>query len=123
MFASADEPLALLVELRPKHAKRRFRDEIYNAWDYNCAYCGKPATSLDHIIPKFKSGSSNRNNLIPACRKCNANKGSMVLEEWLCSQDFYTEERLDRIKEWIDVKLLSFLIQCFRITLHNGCSN
>lgn len=108
MFASADEPLALLVELRPKHAKRRFRDEIYNAWDYNCAYCGKPATSLDHIIPKFKSGSSNRNNLIPACRRCNANKGSMDLEEWYCIQDFYTEERLDRIREWMECEIIIF---------------
>ena len=74
MFNCERDPLTLLVELTPKLAKRRYRQSIYEAWDYCCGYCNEPATSLDHIIPKFSSGSSYRNNLIPACRSCNANK-------------------------------------------------
>ena len=100
MFKTAREPLALLVEVSPRLAKRRFREEIYNAWDHECGYCGKPATSLDHIIPKYKSGSSNRNNLIPCCRTCNANKASSSMEEWYRNQEFFSQTKLDAIKEW-----------------------
>lgn len=34
-----------------------------------CAYCGKPAEDLHHIIPKSQGGSSNEINLIPLCRQ------------------------------------------------------
>jgi len=115
MFCSQDEPLALLVELKPKLAKKRFREEIYKAWDYKCGYCNENATSLDHIIPRFRSGSSNRNNLIPCCRRCNANKASSPMEEWFKQQDYYTEEKLDRIKTWIEneiIDLSSFRPYC-----------
>lgn len=100
MFSSANEPLALLIELTPKLAKKRFREAIYKAWNHQCGYCGEPATSLDHIIPRFKSGSSNRNNLLPACQRCNTSKASDVLQEWFRKQHFFTEDKLDRIKEW-----------------------
>ena len=107
MFASADEPLALLVELSPRLAKKRFREEIYKAWDNCCGYCGEPATSLDHIIPRFKSGSSNCHNLLPACRRCNANKGSEDMEEWYMKQDYFCPERLKQIKHWRNRNIVS----------------
>lgn len=100
MFKTENEPLALLVEITPRLAKKRFRQSIYEAWNHLCAYCGKPATSLDHIIPKFKSGSSNRYNLVPACRCCNHHKASMEMEEWYRQQDFFTEQRLENIINW-----------------------
>jgi hypothetical protein len=102
MFSCEQEPIALLLELSPKLAKKRYRESIYQAWGYKCGYCGDNATSLDHIIPRFKSGSSNRNNLLPACRSCNANKASSKMEEWFLSQPFFTQEKLDRINAWID---------------------
>lgn len=102
MFNCEQEPIALLIELSPKLAKKRYRESIYQAWDYKCGYCGEKATSLDHIIPRFKSGSSNRNNLLPACRSCNANKASSKMEEWFFSQDFFSEQKLDRINRWIN---------------------
>ena len=101
MFSSANEPLALLIELTPKLAKKRFRDDIYKAWDHKCGYCGDAATSLDHIVPRFKSGSSNRNNLIPACRRCNTNKASSGMETWYQEQSFFTQAKLDRIQMWM----------------------
>jgi len=102
MFSCEQEPIALLLELSPKLAKKRYRESIYQAWGHKCGYCGDNATSLDHIIPRFKSGSSNRNNLLPACRSCNANKASSKMEEWFLSQPFFTQEKLDRINAWID---------------------
>ena len=106
MFNCEQDPLALLIELTPKLAKRRFRQSIYDAWDCKCGYCDEPATSLDHIVPRFKSGSSNRNNLVPACRRCNANKGSSLMEEWYRQQDFFNEIRLQRLKVWTEQEVI-----------------
>jgi hypothetical protein len=102
MFCSQHEPLALLVEITPKLAKKRFRESIYQAWDHECAYCGEKATSLDHIIPRFKSGCSNRHNLVPACCRCNANKASSDMEAWYKQQTFFAQARLDMIKDWME---------------------
>ena len=109
MFKTENEPLALLVELTPRLAKRRFRQSIYEAWEHNCGYCGAPATSLDHIVPKFKSGSSNRNNLLPCCRSCNHHKGSMSMEEWYRQQTSFTEERLEAIMNWTQDDKIEFI--------------
>jgi len=107
MFASAEEPLALLVELTPKLAKKRFREEIYKAWNHECGYCGDTATSLDHIVPRFKSGSSNCHNLLPACRRCNSNKGSDDMEEWYSKQEFFCPERMKSIRSWRNRNVVS----------------
>jgi len=101
MFNCEQEPLSLLIELTPKLAKKRYRNSIYEAWNHQCAYCKADATSLDHIIPRFKSGSSNRNNLVPACRSCNSNKASHKMEEWYCKQEFYDELQFQKIQSWM----------------------
>jgi len=100
MFNSEQEPLALLIELTPKLAKKRYRQAIYDAWESKCAYCEAPATSLDHVVPRFKSGSSNRTNLVPACRRCNASKASERVQEWFERQEFFTQAKMDRINSW-----------------------
>ena len=109
MFRTENEPLALLVELRPRLAKKRFREGIYNAWDHKCGYCGDTATSLDHIIPKYKSGCSNWYNLIPACRRCNANKASEDMEAWYTKQAFFCSDKLKKIKQWMNHQVLCLL--------------
>ena len=103
MFCNQHEPLALLVEITPKLAKKRFRESIYQAWDNKCAYCGEIATSLDHIVPRFKSGCSNRNNLVPACCKCNSNKASSKMETWYKQQSYFDEQRLAKIQAWTEI--------------------
>ena len=109
MFRTEHEPLALLVELTPRLAKKRFREEIYKDWNHKCAYCGEEATSLDHIIPKYKSGCSNRHNLVPACRRCNANKGSEPMETWYEKQEFFSLESLNLILAWVKSNTLEFI--------------
>lgn len=39
-----------------------------------CAYCGVPATEVDHVIALANGGPNTRANLAPACRPCNARK-------------------------------------------------
>jgi 5-methylcytosine-specific restriction endonuclease McrA len=106
MFNSEQDPLALLIELTPKLAKRRFRQSIYDAWDHKCGYCDDQATSLDHIVPRFRSGSSNRHNLLPACRRCNAGKASYSMEEWYRKQDYFNEIRLQKINAWMEQEVI-----------------
>ena len=116
MFSSAHDPLALLIELTPKLAKKRFREHIYEAWDHKCGYCEELATSLDHVIPRFKSGSSNRNNLVPACRRCNTAKASIKMEEWYQQQEFFTQARMDRIKSWINQEVVELFVYSVETT-------
>jgi hypothetical protein len=47
-----------------------------------CVYCGQVATEIDHIRPLTRGGWEHSENLVPACRSCNASKGSKLLTEW-----------------------------------------
>lgn len=54
-------------------AYRRLRAEILAA-NPVCVYCGAPATTVDHVIPVAKGGTSDPGNLVAACIACNASK-------------------------------------------------
>jgi hypothetical protein len=43
------------------------------------------------LFPDLNLVQVNRNNLIPACRRCNSNKGSSEVEEWYKRQEFFTQ--------------------------------
>ena len=98
MFRDEQEPLTLLLELSPRLAKKRYQS-IYEAWHHKCGYCGEMATSLDHIVPRFRSGSSNRNNLVPACRSCNAIKKPRYGARYK-QQAFFDDLKLVKLIEW-----------------------
>jgi hypothetical protein len=86
-------------------AKRKFRKSIKYGWGGFCAYCRcKRATTLDHLKPKSRGGSSLRSNLIPACQCCNHSKGSRNWLEWFEEQEFYNETAKELIEEWISNK-------------------
>jgi 5-methylcytosine-specific restriction endonuclease McrA len=55
------------------HAWRKIRATILRPGT-PCHYCGNPATSVDHIIPKALGGTDDRANLAPACARCNSSK-------------------------------------------------
>ena len=110
MFNCEQDPLSLLIEITPKLAKRRYRQSIYEAWDHCCGYCGEEATSLDHIVPRFKSGSNNRNNLVPACRRCNQNKASHDMKEWYQQQAYFCPDRLAKIVTWQEQEVIDIFV-------------
>ena len=83
-------------------AKRKFRKSIKYGWGGFCAYCRcNRATTLDHLKPKSKGGSSLRSNLIPACHSCNHDKGSRRWLDWFKEQSFYNVTAQELIEEWI----------------------
>lgn len=91
--------------LSKKTAKRKFRQQIKYGWGGLCAYCRcNRADTLDHCKPKSKGGSSLRSNLIPACRSCNADKGSESWLGWFQRQAFYNLVAQELIEEWISNK-------------------
>lgn len=57
------------------------RRAILNRDDRKCAYCLKPADTIDHIHPRSKGGKHRWNNVVAACRRCNAVKGNRFLSE------------------------------------------
>jgi hypothetical protein len=38
---------------------------------HKCAYCGRPATTRDHVVPRAQGGPTAWGNLVAACVKCN----------------------------------------------------
>ncbi len=88
--------------LQKRFAKKRFRKQIFEAWG-SCAYCGKyNPTTLDHVLPKARGGLTVKSNLIAACGDCNILKSSEDWCLWFRSQDFWTQEREDRILRWVN---------------------
>lgn len=51
-----------------------------------CYYCGgtfKPSElTMDHKIPLSRGGSSEKINIVPACKECNNKKKYMLPTEW-----------------------------------------
>ena len=97
--------MADLSCLSKQVAKRKFRKSIKYGWGGLCAYCRcNRATTLDHLKPKSRGGSSLRSNLIPACQSCNHSKGSQHWLVWFQAQHFYNEVAKELIDEWISNK-------------------
>ena len=47
-----------------------------------CHYCGRMAKlTIDHVIPLSKGGDHSRSNVVPACQRCNSQKGNRL--DWL----------------------------------------
>jgi hypothetical protein len=60
---------------------KQLRNEILSKSDF-CTYCRRTETDgifdwhIDHIVPKSKGGTDERENLCKACMQCNLSKGS-----------------------------------------------
>jgi len=83
-------------------AKRLWRKQVKESWDYACAYCGSDEDlTIDHIVPQSKGGPDTTDNVVCCCKSCNQSKGHDHWKLWYVQQDFYCENRFDRISEWM----------------------
>jgi hypothetical protein len=107
--------LVNLIELSPQNARRKFRQSIFESWEWKCAYCEKDldidSATIDHILPKFKGGHNIKSNMLCSCSSCNRAKGSLLLGEWYKPSNLhYTEKRLGKIKHWMDDNSVSIKV-------------
>lgn len=81
-----------------------------------CAYCGiklnQDIYTIDHILPRSKGGKNSIENLIAACRNCNARKGDKSIEQfrlWITHYETAVKHGLTiRQLEWV-VNALNFI--------------
>ncbi len=83
-------------------AKKMWRRHIKEAWNYKCAYCGEYGDTIDHIHPQTYGGRDELPNMICCCNHCNKEKSHEPVEIWYFQQDFFNQERWDKIEEWRD---------------------
>ena len=48
---------------------------------HRCAYCGKSASTVDHVVPRSRGGRDSWENLVACCLRCNNVKGNKTLAE------------------------------------------
>lgn len=82
-------------------ARIRFRQSIFKAWNWQCAYCGGTAESLDHVQPKAQGGLTVPRNLAPACLPCNRRKGHREVFSWWREQPYWSELGQARLIDWL----------------------
>jgi 5-methylcytosine-specific restriction endonuclease McrA len=76
-----------LLEYRriPHQTRALSRKNILMRDRYTCQYCHKTLPSsemtLDHVIPRSRSGESTWENLVACCHRCNNRKGNRTPEE------------------------------------------
>ena len=77
-------------------------------FDWKCAYSGKyiggnsEYRTIDHIIPLDKNGEHEIWNCVPMYSNYNSSKRNKDMLDWYIKQDFYSEERLNKIYQWIE---------------------
>jgi 5-methylcytosine-specific restriction endonuclease McrA len=48
---------------------------------HQCGYCGRSATTVDHIHPRSRGGEESWENLVACCLSCNNAKGDRTLAQ------------------------------------------
>lgn len=62
------------------------KEYLLEKWNRKCAYCDTDKVTrfeIDHIIPRSRGGVDSLSNLVLSCVKCNRDKGSKYIEEFL----------------------------------------
>lgn len=101
-FHNPKEYVFNLYATSSSEAKRMWRKNIKEEWNYRCAYCdSEDNLTIDHIIPQSKGGLDDTKNVVCCCHSCNQSKGHEHWKLWYVQQDFYNEERFNKIEKWI----------------------
>jgi len=102
LFHSPQAYLYNLHTTSSSEAKRIWRKTIREQWNHKCAYCGSEENlTIDHVITQSKVGTDFKKNVVCCCKSCNQSKGHSPWKEWYYQQDFFSEEKLEKIEDWM----------------------
>lgn len=80
--------------------------------DWCCWFCGlrlRPKiTTVDHKVPLSKGGKNEPDNLVPACKNCNHEKGKLDLESYRLQLAIYKDDGPELTEEqliWVEAFL------------------
>jgi 5-methylcytosine-specific restriction endonuclease McrA len=80
-----DEPavvrLSRFVRVPYQRMRALNRRAVFLRDGQSCQYCGNPADSIDHVIPRSRGGQHVWDNVVAACRRCNSQKRDRMLHE------------------------------------------
>lgn len=108
-----------LVFKRTQHRRRAIEksakgshtvDELQSMlvfFENKCAYTGETLEQdyhLDHVVPLSKNGTNYIWNIVPSNKSPNCSKGDRDMEEWFRKQPYFSEERLQKIYDWMQLK-------------------
>jgi hypothetical protein len=79
-----------------------------------CAYCG--LSIEEHYIRRNgelklgdfhrehvqHDGANDLSNCVPSCKICNSSKGTYKLEDWYINQEFFNEDKMNKIHKWLN---------------------
>jgi 5-methylcytosine-specific restriction endonuclease McrA len=87
-------------------AKRLWRRSIKLHFGCTCVYCGETyelhELTLDHVHPRSLGGENVNTNVVPACTRCNQDKGSNHWQSWMRAKFGVNKLREHLIMEYIN---------------------
>ena len=57
------------------------RRGVFGRDGHRCQYCGRPAESIDHVVPRSRGGQHVWDNVVACCRRCNVHKANRLPDE------------------------------------------
>lgn len=69
------------VPFRARTALNRTALMERDSWVCQFSHCDRKATTIDHVHPRSKGGKHAWENVVAACRRCNAKKADKTLKE------------------------------------------
>jgi 5-methylcytosine-specific restriction endonuclease McrA len=73
--------LRYYVRVPYQRATALSRRAVFHRDRGRCQYCSGSAESIDHVVPRSRGGGHTWDNVVAACRRCNAAKGDRLLSE------------------------------------------
>jgi len=80
-----DRPVVILLTryVRVPSARRQpvTRRGVLRRDEHRCGYCGKAASTIDHVLPRSRGGGNSWENLVACCLRCNNDKSDRTPQE------------------------------------------
>lgn len=80
-----EEPSVIILNKMVKPPSHRIvplsRKALFSRDGHKCAFCGGDANTIDHVTPRSKGGKNTWDNVVAACRPCNAEKADRTPEQ------------------------------------------